>query len=113
MTVTGTGGASSWDGEFDFGIYVLGGSMITASGTGDVSVTGVGGSSVTGYGNYGVCLYGATITSGGTGTVTVSGTGGAGGADVYNNLGIDLDRELDDHVVGRCGERDRRRRHRG
>ena len=89
MTVTGTGSATSTSsGGYDFGVFVLGGSMITArSGTGDVAVTGVGGQG--GGNSYGVYLRrtAATITSD-YGSVTVSGTGGGmlGGAGA--NYGV-------------------------
>ena len=43
MSVTGTGTGRASDGGYDDGVYVAGGALITAGGSGVVTVVGTGG----------------------------------------------------------------------
>ena len=76
VSVTGQGGGAG-NGNSDIGVFVTDSAIISAGGTGSVTVTGSGGNS-SGGADYGVFVSqpGSQITSGG-GTVSVTGTGTA------------------------------------
>ncbi|MCA9082800.1 MAG: hypothetical protein KDA81_02035, partial [Planctomycetaceae bacterium] len=80
LLITGDGGA---DGDFNYGVHMLNGSVAFSSGSGSVTVIGTGGDS--GDVNVGVVVDGAGIGST-SGLLTVTGTGGANG--VNNAIGV-------------------------
>lgn len=85
VSVTGTGGGSMFA-AFNYGVYILGGSIRAGSG-GQTQVTGFGGLAQ-GNSNYGVAVVnlGSNISSI-SGSVTVNGTGGGSSASA-NNYGV-------------------------
>jgi hypothetical protein len=82
VSVSGQGGGSGAS-VFNVGVYVRGG-VVTAGGSGTVTVIGTGGAS-TGVSNFGVNVFGSgsQVTSGG-GNVSITGQGGGSGASNFN-----------------------------